>query len=56
MSDGDTIFVLSTNEVEGMVDAVGIIATEVIEMCVKRAITHAKGAYGLKSYSDFKKK
>lgn len=37
MSDGDTIFVLSTNEVDGMVDAVGILAVEVISKCIQRA-------------------
>ncbi|KMV76931.1 P1 family peptidase [Faecalibacillus faecis] len=54
MSDGDTIFVLSTNEVEGMVDAVGVLASEVTSMCIKRAILKAESAYGLKAYSDLK--
>ena len=54
MSDGDTIFVLSTNEVEGMVDAVGVLASEVTSMCIKRAILKAKSAYGLKAFSDLK--
>lgn len=52
MSDGDTIFVLSTNEVEIMPDAVGILATEMIAKAVNNAIKAADSAYGLKSYKD----
>lgn len=55
MSDGDTIFVLSTNEVDGMVDAVGILAVEVISKCIQRAIKKAKSGYGLLAYQDLKK-
>ena len=55
MSDGDTIFVLSTNEIDGMVDAVGILAVEVISMCIQRAIKKAKSGYGLLAYQDLKK-
>lgn len=54
MSDGDTIFVLSTNEVEVLPDAVGIIGCEVVSMCIKRAILKAKSAYGLLAYNDLK--
>ena len=42
------------NEVEGMVDAVGVLASEVTSMCIKRAILKAKSAYGLKAFSDLK--
>ena len=55
MSDGDTIFVFSTNEVDGMVDAVGILAVEVISKCIQRAIKKAKSGYGLLAYQDLKK-
>lgn len=55
MSDGDTIFVLSTNEVEIMPDAVGILATEMIAKAINRAIRAATSAYGLKSYQDIHK-
>lgn len=52
MSDGDTIFVLSTNEVEATPDEVGILATEVIATAIKNAVLHAESAYGLKAYKD----
>lgn len=52
MSDGDTIFVLSTNEIEIMPDAVGILATELMAKAINRAIKQAKSAYGLKSYQE----
>jgi L-aminopeptidase/D-esterase-like protein len=52
MSDGDTIFVLSTNEVEIMPDAVGILATEMIAKAINNAIKAADSAYGLKSYKE----
>lgn len=54
MSDGDTIFVLSTNEVEAMSDAIGILATEMMAKAINRAVKKAKGAYGLKAYQDLK--
>ena len=52
MSDGDTIFVLSTNEVEVMPDVVGILATEVIATSIRNAVLHAEGAYGLLAHKD----
>ncbi len=52
MSDGDTIFVLSTNEVDVMPDEVGILATEVIATAIKNAVVYAESAYGLKAYKD----
>lgn len=55
MSDGDTIFVLSTNEVEAMPDAVGMLATEMMAKAINRAVKTADSAYGLKSYKDLKK-
>ena len=55
MSDGDTIFVLSTNEVEVMPDAIGILATDLMAKAVNRAVKKADSAYGLKSYKEFHK-
>lgn len=55
MSDGDTIFVLSTNEIEIMPDAVGVLATEMIAKAVNNAIKASKSAYGLKSYQEIHK-
>lgn len=55
MSDGDTIFVLSTNEVEVMPDAIGVLATEMIAKAINCAIKTADSAYGLKSYQELHK-
>ena len=55
MSDGDTIFVLSTNEVEIMPDAVGILATEMIAKAINNAIKAADSSFGLKSYKELHK-
>lgn len=55
MSDGDTIFVLATGEVETMPDLVGIYACELIAEAIKQAVLHAEGAYGLKAHCDLKK-
>jgi len=53
-ADGDTIFVLSTGEVEASVNLVGALADE----CVARAINNAAkvdGKYGLIGYNDINK-
>lgn len=52
MSDGDTIFVLSTNEVEAEVDVVGILATQTMAIAINNAVKKAKSAYGLLAYED----
>lgn len=52
MSDGDTIFVMSSQEVEAMPDAIGVVSTNLIAEAIQRAIKAAKGAYGLRSWSD----
>ena len=51
-ADGDTIFVMSTCEVEAGIDAVGALFTECMARAVNRAITEAKPAYGLKAYEN----
>lgn len=55
MSDGDTIFVLSTGEVEVLPDAIGVLAVKVMEEAIYRSIKCADSAYGLKSYNSIKK-
>lgn len=55
MSDGDTIFVISTGEVEAMPDAIGVLATELMAKAIKRAVLKAESAYGLKAHCDIKK-
>lgn len=53
--DGDTIFTLSTNKVEAMPDAVGVLATKVMSKAINRAILNAESAYNLKSINDIRK-
>lgn len=52
MSDGDTIFVMATGEVEIQPDIIGILATDCMAKAIKRAVMHAEGAYGLKAWKD----
>ena len=49
MSDGDTVFVMSTGECDAMPDAVGAFAVQAMSQAIIRAITHAEAAYGLPS-------
>lgn len=49
MSDGDTVFVMSTGECDAMPDAVGAFAVQAMSQAIVRAITHAEAAYGLPS-------
>ena len=53
MADGDTIFVMTTGEVEVMPDAVGALATDVMARAINNAARKAVPAYGLKVASDF---
>ena len=55
MADGDTIFVMSTGEVEVMPDAVGALSTDVMARAINRGVQEAKPAYGLKAACDFLK-
>ena len=52
-ADGDTIFVMSTAEVECNPDALGCLATEVMGRAINRAALNAEPAYGLKSAQSF---
>jgi L-aminopeptidase/D-esterase-like protein len=47
--DGDTLFVMSTGEVEASPDLVGVLATQAVEQAVVRSVTKAESAYGIKS-------
>lgn len=51
-SDGDTIFVLGSSQIEVMPDIIGAIATEVVSEAILRAFTQAQAAYGLPAYQD----
>lgn len=52
MSDGDSIFVMATGEVEMQPDIIGILATDCMAKAINRAVKKAKGAFGLKAYED----
>ena len=52
-NDGDTIFVLATGGIDCLVDAVGILAEDALEVAIRRGVTTATGAFGLKAYVDF---
>lgn len=55
MNDGDTIFVLSTQEVECNADAIGVMASDMMANAIMRAVKASEGAYGLPSWKDVKK-
>lgn len=55
MSDGDTIFVLSTNEVEVMPDAIGILATDLMAKAVNRAVKKSRQRLRFKTYKELHK-
>ena len=54
-ADGDTIFVMSTGEVEVGVDALGALVTEVMARAINRAALMTEPAYGLHAARDFLK-
>ena len=54
-ADGDTIFVMSTAEVDVNPDALGCLATEVMARAINRAARAAEPAYGLPAASSFAK-
>lgn len=54
--DGDTIFVMSTGEVEVNFDAFAALATDIMQYSIIDACNSAEDAYGLKSASYFRNK
>ncbi len=52
MSDGDTVFVMATEEVEAALDIVGVLATQCMEKAIRRAVMKAHSDYGLKAWCD----
>lgn len=52
MFDGDTIFTMATNQKEADITTVGMLAANVMEKAVLRAIQEAKTISDIKSYSD----
>ena len=51
MHDGDTIFTLSTGDIEADISSIGAIAAEVMSMAIVAGIKAAKTAYGLPGYA-----
>ena len=51
--DGDSIYALSTGEVEGSMDAVGTLAAYAMEQAIRRAAETAESAYGYLARRDF---
>lgn len=52
MLDGDTIFTMATNEVNGDLNLVGTMAAEAVSRAITNAVVNAKSCHGLLSYSD----
>lgn len=52
MFDGDTVFAMSTCEVEADVNLVGTLASEVMSMAITNAIKHTEGYNGILSWKD----
>lgn len=53
--DGDTIFVMSTGEVEADLNALGHLAAKAVEQSVLRGVTKATGMYGYPAAADLRK-
>lgn len=52
--DGDTIFVMTTNEVEVDFDSFAALSTDILQYAIIDSARNAKPAYGLKSARSFK--
>lgn len=53
-ADGDTMFLMSSGEVEVGVDALGALVVECVARAVNRAVLRAEAAYGLKAARDLR--
>lgn len=51
-NDGDTIFVMATNQVDAAVDVVGVLATRALERAIVDGVMQAKSAYGFVAARD----
>lgn len=54
MFDGDTVFALSTGEVEEDVSRIGIIAAKMLERAIVNAVKNADSLFGITAYKDLK--
>lgn len=55
MLDGDTVFTMSTGEIEADVNLIGTLASEVMSMAITNAIKHAESYNGIIAWKDLKK-
>jgi len=55
MRDGDTVFAVSTGEVNAPVDVVGALAAQVMAEAIVRAVKEAESAGGLPAYRDIQR-
>ena len=51
-ADGDSIYAMSTGNINADLNVVGAISSYVVEKAIENAVKSAKGAYNLKSYSE----
>jgi L-aminopeptidase/D-esterase-like protein len=54
MFDGDTIFAMSTGDIEADLSVVGLLAAQVMERAIIAAVTNASSLCGIISYRDMK--
>ncbi|GGM23398.1 peptidase [Paraliobacillus quinghaiensis] len=54
--DGDTLFAMTSNEVEVDINIVGMLAATVTEKAIINAIKHANSLFGIPSYQELYKK
>lgn len=55
MFDGDTIFSMSTGDIEADMSVVGFLSANVMEKAILRAVQSADSVFGFKSYKDISK-
>lgn len=55
-NDGDTVFVMASNQIQANPDLVGILAARVMEAAIINAALDAEGAYGLPASRDLLEK
>ncbi len=55
MVDGDTIFSMATNRVEGDINLIGILGEEAISKAISNALFASESLAGLKSYKEIKR-
>jgi L-aminopeptidase/D-esterase-like protein len=55
MFDGDTVFVLSTGEIDEEINRIGFIAEKSMERAIINAVKNSDSLFGILSYKDLKK-